>query len=184
MVLLHSKSNLIGTPAPHFSLESVNGEMFSLDSFKQYEVIVVLFICEHCPYVKAIEDRLLKLYRDVHSLGVEFIGICSNDPTEYPDDSPDNLRRVWTEKDYHFPYLIDETQEVAKRFEAVCTPDIFVYDRQRRLAYHGRVDDNWKNPSKVTKEDLREAILKLVEGKKIERPQISSLGCSIKWKKP
>jgi peroxiredoxin len=183
MVLLHSEKKGLGTPAPDFDLMSVDGKKYSLASFKDKNVLAVMFICNHCPYVQAVEGRIIQLQRDYAQKSVQWVGICSNDPTDYPDDAPENLRRRWQQKDYRFPYLVDETQEVAKAYGAVCTPDIFVYDADRKLAYHGQIDNNWKEPNKVTRHDLREAIDKLLQGQSPSADQTPSIGCSIKWKK-
>jgi len=184
MVLLHSEKKGLGTPAPDFALTGVDGQKYSLARFKDKNALVVLFICNHCPYVKAVEDRILQIARDYAAKSVQLVGICSNDPTDYPEDLPENLRKRWKDKDYRFPYLIDEGQDAARAYGAVCTPDIFVYDKNRRLAYHGRLDDSWQDPKKVTRQDLRIAIDMLLAGKKPSSDQIPSMGCSIKWKKP
>lgn len=183
MVLLKSENIEVGTPAPDFNLPSVDGKEYGLDSFKDAKALVVMFICNHCPYVQAIEERILELHRDYRAKGVQLVGICSNDPTDYPDDRPDKLLKRWREKEYGFPYLIDETQQVAKDYGAVCTPDIYVFDQNRRLAYHGRMDDNWQEPSQVKKRELREALDRLLAGQAPAASQIPSMGCSIKWKK-
>lgn len=183
MPLLHSEKISLGTAAQNFSLKGVDGKTYSLESFKDKQVLIVMFICNHCPYVKAIEDRIIQLQRDYEKKSVQLVGICANDPTDYPDDAPASLAKRWKEKDYRFPYLVDETQEVARNYGAVCTPDIYVFDRDRKLAYHGRVDDNWQEPSKVTKHELREAINALLAGRQPAAEQTSSMGCSIKWKK-
>ena len=183
MVLLNSENLELGQPIPPFQLRSVDGQEFSVESFKSAKALVVMFICNHCPYVQAIEDRILALHHQYHRKGVQVIGICSNDPTDYPDDSAENLRKRWLEKDYGFPYLIDESQAVAKAFGAVCTPDIYAYDGARRLAYHGRLDDNWKQPEFVKHRELAEALDALLSGKPLNTVQNPSIGCSIKWKK-
>lgn len=183
MVLLNSENIQLGKPAPDFQLKSVDGKDYNLASFKDAKALVVMFICNHCPYVKAIEDRILQLHRDYKDKGVQLVGICANDPTDYPEDSPTNLLKRWQEKEYGFPYLIDETQQVAKAYDAACTPDIYVYDAERKLAYHGQLDDNWKDPSRVTRHDLREALAALLAGEKLTAEQTPSMGCSIKWKK-
>lgn len=141
-----------------------------------------MFICNHCPYVQAIEDRLIDLQREFAAESVQLVGICSNDAVNYPDDSPANLKKRWQEKGYGFPYLVDEDQSVAKAYGAVCTPDLYVFDETRRLAYHGRLDDSWKEPDKVTRRDLADAIRTLLAGKPVQSEQIPSMGCSIKWK--
>jgi len=183
MVLLHSEKIKLGTPAPDFSLSGVDGKKYSLSSFAGSKALVIMFICNHCPYVQAIEDRIIKLQRDYAAKGLQLIGICSNDPTDYPDDQPENLKKRWLEKDYRFPYLIDETQEIARSYGAVCTPDLFIFDSAQKLAYHGQLDDNWQNPSKVTRQPLREALDRLIAGKTPSTDQTPSMGCSIKWKK-
>lgn len=181
MALLYSEKKK-EMKAPDFTLPGVDGKTYRLSEFKQ-EVIVVLFICNHCPYVQAIEDRMIQLARDYASKSVQFMGICSNDPTDYPQDRPEALKKRWREKNYGFPYLIDETQESARAYGAVCTPDLFVFDKDRNLAYHGQLDDNWKEPSKVTHHDMRDALDALLAGKQPSQNQTPSMGCSIKWKK-
>lgn len=183
MALLNSEPIQLGSGAPAFDLPSVDGKQYSTDSFKGAKVLVVMFICRHCPYVMAVEDRIIQLHRDYHEKGVQLVGICSNDFVNYPDDSPESLRQRWEEKGYGFPYLVDETQEVAKAYDAVCTPDIYVYDSNNKLAYHGRIDDNWGDASKVTRHEIREALDALLKGEKPSEDQTPSMGCSIKWKK-
>ncbi len=183
MALLNSEKIKLGIPAPDFSLSGVDGKTYSLASFKDKKILVIMFICSHCPYVQAIEDRIIQLQRDYASKSVALAGICSNDSTDYPDDSPENLKKRWLAKDYRFPYLIDESQDTARAYQAVCTPDIFVFDEMRRLAYHGQLDDSWKEPAKVKRRELAAAIDALLAGKKPAPEQTPSMGCSIKWKK-
>ena len=154
MALTESKDLALGTPCPDFRLRSVDGKTYARDGFREKPALVVMFICNHCPYVQAVEDRIIALAREYGPRSVQLVGICSNDPTDYPDDRPERLRARAREKRYGFPYLIDETQDVARAFGAVCTPDIYVFDRDRRLAYHGRIDDNWNDPKKVTRREL------------------------------
>jgi peroxiredoxin len=172
----------LGTPCPDFDLPAVEGRRYTLQDFEKSDVLVVMFICNHCPYVQAIEDRLLALAHSYEPAQVQFVGICANDAENYPDDSFDNLKKRWQAKGYGFPYLHDEAQTVAKSFRAVCTPDLYVYDRDRKLAYHGRLDDNWQQPTRVTKREMKEAIDALVAGGKPAENQVPSMGCSIKWK--
>lgn len=184
MALLDSEKIALGTQAPDFHLPSVEGSRsYSLQDFADKKVLVVLFICAHCPYVQAIEDRIVRLRKDYQDKSVQLIGICSNDPTDYPEDRPENLARRAQEKGYGFPYLVDETQEVAKSYGAVCTPDIYVYGPDRRLAYHGRIDDHWKEDTQVTRKDLWKAIDALLADQKPASAQMPSMGCSIKWRK-
>jgi peroxiredoxin len=172
----------LGMMCPDFRLPATDGRVYGRDDFAASSVLVVMFICNHCPYVRAVEDRLLDLVQVYTPKGVQFVGICSNDAESYPDDSFENLRERWQAKHYGFPYLHDETQDVGHAFDAVCTPDIFVYDRARRLAYRGRIDDSWKDPTKVTKRDLADALDAILAGEKPSSEQLPSLGCSIKWK--
>ena len=169
-----------GQILPDFELPTVDGKLFSTKNIPTGYATVVLFICNHCPYVQAIEDRMIQLVRFFQNQPVQFIGICSNDHKDHPEDHPSQLLERWRNKNYEFPYLIDHAQKVAKAFDAVCTPDIFVYDNEKNLTYRGRFDNSWKDPKKVTKEDLKESILKTLQGQKIET-QIPSMGCSIKW---
>ena len=183
MVLLNSQPIVSGVTAPDFELPSVDGKRYRLQDFSDAKVLVVMFLCSHCPYVKAVEDRILALHREMAPKGVQFVAICSNDATDYPEDRPEALRKLWQEKQYGFPYLIDETQVVAKAFGAVCTPDIYVYNDLRNLAYHGRIDDDWQHPEKVTRQELKAAIEVLLAGGRPEGDPKPSMGCSIKWKK-
>src|SRR2546426_2265316 len=183
MALTESRDIAFGASCPDFRLPSVDGKIYARDDFRDQAVLVVMFICNHCPYVQAVEDRIIRLARDYGSKGAQLVGICSNDPTDYPEDRPEMLLRSWREKGYGFPYLIDESQDVARAFGAVCTPDIYVFDRTRKLAYHGRIDDNWKEPARVKRHELREALDALLAGRAPAREQLSSIGCSIKWKK-
>lgn len=183
MALTYTPENPeLGAECPDFSLPVVTGGKLSKSDLKNFKGLAVMFICNHCPYVKAVEDRLITLARDMKSKGLEFVAIMSNDASVKPDDSPENLRKRAIEKNYPFPYLFDETQDVAKRFGAVCTPDFFVYDSAFKLAYRGRLDDNWKDPTQVKSEEMRTALEALSRGEKPSTKQIPSMGCSIKWK--
>ncbi|MDC0980370.1 thioredoxin family protein [Bdellovibrionales bacterium] len=184
MSLTYTPTTAIGTPCPDFSLLSVTGERFNLASFSSAEALVVMFICNHCPYVQAIEERYIQLAADLKPSNVQVVGICSNDSTDYEEDRPENLKIRWEKKKYGFPYLYDESQEVAKSFGAVCTPDLFVYNRERTLIYRGRLDDSWRDEKKVEHQDLKEAILAYLSDKTIKEEQIPAMGCSIKWKSP
>lgn len=182
MALTENTDVALGTPCPDFRLRSVEGTTVSRDDFGDKSVLVVMFLCNHCPYVQAVEDRIIALAREYGPKGVQLVGICSNDPSGYPDDAPAKLLARSRAKGYGFPYLVDETQQVARAFNAVCTPDIYVYDSARRLAYHGRIDDNWNDPKKVTRRELAAALDALLAGKPPAREQLHSIGCSIKWK--
>ncbi len=142
-----------------------------------------MFICNHCPYVKAIEDRLIALAQNFSNESeIQFAAVCSNDPSDYEEDSIENLKARAVEKKYPFPYLVDESQELARMLGAVCTPDLYVFDRQGSVFYRGRLDDSWRDPAKVESEDLKEALLAALTGKDAPVEQIPSMGCSIKWK--
>ena len=171
----------LGAPCPDFRLPAVDGRAYARDDFAASPVLVVMFICNHCPYVKAVEERLIGLRREYGARGVQLVGVCSNDAASYPDDAFDELAARWRARDYGFPYLHDEAQSVARAFGAVCTPDIFVYDGARRLAYRGRIDDSWKDESKVTRRELAAALDALLAGDKPVATQRPSMGCSIKW---
>jgi len=171
----------MGLPCPNFTLPSVDGKTFTLADFKKGKPLVVVFMCNHCPYVKAVEDRLITLGTDLKNLGIPMVAICSNDEASNAEDRLENLARRAQEKNYPFPYLHDKSQEVAKNFGALCTPDYFVYDKNLKLAYRGRLDDFWKDPAKVTRRELFEAVKLLNEEKPAPENQIPSMGCSIKW---
>jgi len=182
MALMHSKGMPVGTPAPAFSLPGVDGQTWSLDSFADAELLVVVFTCNHCPYAIATEDRLLEIQQDYAGRGVRLVAISSNDAEKYPDDSYGEMKKRAQEKGFNFPYLYDESQDVARAYDAACTPDPFVFDRGRKLIYNGRVDDNWQEPGKVTRQDLRLVLDAALEGRTVDFEHVPSMGCSIKWK--
>ena len=165
-----------------FNLPATDGKYYSPSDFDDKNVLVIIFKCNHCPYVKAVVSRLNELYEKFYEEGVQFIGINPNDAETYPEDSFDNMKLFAIERGIKFPYLYDESQAVAKAYEAVCTPDIYVYDKERKLRYHGRLDDNWKDESAVTSKDLERAITLIIDGREIDFQQVPSMGCSIKWK--
>lgn len=181
MALTQTPQGELGSPCPDFKLPAMDGKTYQLKDFMNGSPLVVMFICNHCPYVKAIEDRLIQLGQDLKKEDINVIGICSNDEKGYPEDSFENLKKSFFEKKYSFVYLHDKTQKVAQAFGAVCTPDFFIFDQHQKLAYRGRLDDAWKDPQAVTKRDLYEAAMKLKTENKIPKEQISSMGCSIKW---
>lgn len=182
MALMESSQVQLGTVAPDFRLRGVDDNWYALGDFAARDILVVVFMCNHCPYVQACIDRLIDLQRDFEGRGVRLVGINSNDATDYPQDSFEAMKEFSREKKMNFPYLIDETQEVARAYRAVCTPDIFVYDAKRALRYHGRIDNNWKDASKVTSHDLRDALSTMVRGNVPSDDQEHSMGCSIKWR--
>jgi peroxiredoxin len=182
MALTYSPEGTLGSTCPDFVLKSVEGKSFGLADFRAATALWVMFICNHCPYVKAIEDRVLALAHEYQKKGVAVVGICSNDPTDHPEDSAAALLARWREKNYSFPYLVDSDQSVARRFGAVCTPDFYLYDSAWCLAYRGRLDDSWRSPASVQRQELREALDSLLAGRAPSGVQNPSMGCSIKWK--
>lgn len=183
MVLINDNSKIlvIGDRLPAFTLPATDGS--TVDSATiDAKVLAVIFTCNHCPYAKAVEERLIALGREFQGKGVRFVLICSNDAEEYPDDSFDAMKALAAARNYPFPYCQDESQDVAKSFGALCTPHCFVFDGDRRLQYKGRVDDNWKDPDAVKKRELRDAIAALVAGKVPKVQEANAMGCSIKWK--
>lgn len=183
MVLLESNASSLGTSCPSFRLPGVDGRSYGLEDFAAAPALLVAFLCNHCPYVQAVEDRVIALHREFGERGLALVGICANDPAAYPDDAPAELARRWREKAYGFPYLVDASQDVARAFGAVCTPEFHLFDRERRLAYQGRLDDSWKEPARVTRRELAAAIEALLRGERPSREQHPSMGCSIKWRK-
>jgi|TARA_B110000438_G_C15693509_1_gene597840 peroxiredoxin len=184
MALKHSNMGSLGTPAIKFDLLGTDDQRYSLDNFSDQKVLVIIFMCNHCPYVKAVLQRLINLQDKWMNYEVQFVGINSNDTVKYPDDSMNNMKKIVKEKMISFPYLLDETQEVARAYGAVCTPDIFVYGQERTLLYQGRLDNNWQDLEKVTRNDLDDAIQLTVDDESVFEDQVASMGCSIKWKNP
>ncbi|USN53398.1 MAG: thioredoxin family protein [Candidatus Nomurabacteria bacterium] len=182
MAPIESTQAKLGSELPDFNLIGTGGGMNAPRDFADYKVLVVAFICNHCPYAKAAIPRLIKLQEEYLEKSVMFVGINANDPKEYPEDDMEHMTKYAQEWGMNFPYLVDDTQEVAKAFGAVCTPDIFVYDRDRKLAYHGRIDDNWQDEEQVSTYDLKEALEALIIGADVNPEQHPSMGCSIKWK--
>jgi peroxiredoxin len=181
MVSLNPPVCDFGWKAPDFKLLGVDGKHWTLADAKGERGTLVMFICNHCPYVKAIRERLVSDLRELKSLGVNTIAISSNDTINYPDDSYENMQLMATEFDFPFPYVFDETQEVAKTYGAVCTPDFFGFNKDLELQYRGRFDDAGRNPAPVSSRDLFKAMKLVAETGQGPRDQVSSIGCSIKW---
>lgn len=183
MALTPSTMLPLGTTAPDFKLPDTNGKVVSLSDFKNAPALLVLFICNHCPYVKHIRAGLAQLARDYTSKSVAIVGISSNDVENYPDDSPARMKEEVKSAGYIFPYLYDETQAVAKAYRAACTPDIYLFDKGQKLVYRGQMDDSRPNSGvPVTGKDLRAALDAVLAGKPIPPNQKASVGCNIKWK--
>lgn len=185
MALTPSSMLPLGTKAPGFSLpDTIGGKTLSLDVLKGTAATVVMFICNHCPYVKHVNPELVRVARDYGKRGVGFVAISSNDAKSYPEDAPDEMRKNAREQGYPFPYLFDESQAVAKSYQAACTPDFFVFDRAMHLIYRGRLDESSPGNGKpLTGADLREALEAVLNDKPVNRDQVPSMGCNIKWKK-
>jgi peroxiredoxin len=181
MALTFTPLDNIGMPFPEFNLPAVDGKNFSSSEFLSAQAKVIMFICNHCPYVKAIEDRLITLGHDLKKINIPLIAICSNDPQEYPEDNFEALKKRAEEKKYPFVYLHDPDQKVAQQFGAVCTPDFFVFDRDNKLGYRGRLDDSWKNPDLVKRRELFEAVQEILKQNYVSFTQTPSMGCNIKW---
>jgi len=182
MVLMQSADVPLGSELPKFKLKDAFGKEYDSDSLIGEKGLLVAIMCNHCPYAKAVWPRLIKLSKKARELGINVVAINPNINPEYPEDLPDKMREKVEEWQIDFPYLVDETQEVAKALNAQCTPDFYLFDRNKKLVYHGRFDDNWKDETKVTKRELEEAIENLANGKPISKEQHPSMGCSIKWK--
>lgn len=174
----------LGTMAPDFLLvDTINNKQVSFDKLSGKVATVVCFICNHCPYVKHVIAELPRLANDYLKKGVQFIAINSNDVTQYPDDSPENMQKLAKEYNFPFPYLFDETQEVATAYQAKCTPDFYIFNNERQLVYRGQLDDSrLGNNIKVSGNSIRAALDALIHGIKVSTEQKPSLGCSIKWK--
>jgi len=166
--------------APDFDLPGVDGRSHSLASFSNKPILVVVFSCNHCPYVKAYEDRMVEIQRAYGAEGVQLVAINSNDESSYPEDSfPEMVKRA-KEKGFNFPYLRDQSQSVVDAYGAVCTPHVFAFDKERRLRYRGRIDDS-RDPKAVTVNDLRNALDDLLASREVKVPETRPFGCSIKW---
>ncbi len=183
MVQTLSTMLALGTSAPQFSLPDADGKIVSLSDFEGAPALVVIFMCNHCPFVKHVAPGLANLAREYQDKGVAVVGINPNDVANYPDDSPQKMAEASKEYGYTFPYLFDESQEVAKAYRAACTPDFFVFDGDRQLVYRGQMDDS--RPSldlPVTGADLRAALNAVLDGRSVTTEQKPSVGCNIKWK--
>lgn len=176
----------IGTLAPIFILpDTISGQLLSLNDLRSDKATVVIFICNHCPYVLHVKDELVKLARDYQPKGVSFVAISSNDVENYPQDGPEAMKVFARESGFTFPYLYDETQDVARAYEAACTPDFYVFDGELRLRYRGRLDEShpkMENPKPVTGSDLRGALNAMLANQLVSEIQYPSMGCNIKWK--
>jgi peroxiredoxin len=182
MVLLESKVSLqTGDMAPDFELLGIDDKQHSLTNYKDYKGLLVIFMCNHCPYVKAKIDAIKEIHEKFKDR-IALVGINSNDSMEYPDDSFENMKIIAQEKEIKFDYLVDGDQEIAKKYGAVCTPDPFLFDSERKLVFHGRIDNAMKPEDTATEKTMIDNIQKFLDGEKIEKDFDPSIGCSIKWK--
>ncbi|GIQ68260.1 thioredoxin family protein [Xylanibacillus composti] len=184
--MARTPSNMVplGSKAPDFQLpEPLTGQVRSLSELKSDQATVIMFICNHCPFVKHVESELIRLASEYQTKGVSFVAINANDAEQYPDDAPDKMAEMAREKGYPFPYLHDETQEVAKAYDAACTPDFYLFNGQLALVYRGQLDDSRPDSGiPVTGRDIRAALDAILAGQPIDDNQRPSLGCNIKWK--
>ncbi|MCE9555618.1 MAG: thioredoxin family protein [Planctomycetes bacterium] len=173
----------LGTKAPDFTLPNVDGRLVSLADFEGAPALLVMFMCNHCPYVIHVADALARLAHEYQQRGVAVVGISSNDVSKHPADSPERMVAEAEERGYTFPYLYDETQEVARAYRAACTPDFFLFDKNQKLVYRGQMDSSRPQSGiPVTGQDLRTALDAVLAGKPAQADQKASLGCNIKWK--
>lgn len=182
----YTESNMLplGSEAPPFALpDTVSGNMIKLKDIASDKATVVMFICNHCPYVIHVNDEIVRLANDYIAKGVAFVAISSNDVINYPEDGPAKMKEVAEKLKYPFPYLYDESQNVARAYEAACTPDFYVFDKELKLVYRGRLDDSRpKSGTPLTGKDLRSALDAVLEGQPVVAKQYPSGGCNIKWK--
>ena len=177
-----TKTLRIGSSMPEFDLKATDGKNYSSHTYNDKKALVIIFSCNHCPYVQAYEERIISIQKDYEERGVALLAINSNDDTQYEEDSFQNMVKRAKGKSFNFPYLRDEDQSIAKKFDASHTPEIFVFDDKRKLVYHGKIDDNWKEPEKVKSKYLRGTLDELLAEKEISVPETFSIGCTIKWK--
>ena len=182
MVRTEAKVCDFGWKAVDFDLPGVDGRRHTLASSRGANGLLVMFICNHCPYVKAVLERIVRDCKELAQHGVGSIAIMSNDPTDYPEDSFDNMKRVARDKGFPFPYVLDETQELAKAYGAVCTPDFFGFNAKLELQYRGRLDASRKDAVPNARRELYEAMVAIARTGRGPEAQIASIGCSIKWK--
>jgi len=172
----------IDSVIPVFSLTGVDDKTYNLNSFLDKKILIIIFSCNHCPYVQAYEDRIISLQNEFVKDKVQIIAINSNDDVKYPDDSFAEMKKRSALKSLNFPYLRDEAQDIAKAFGATHTPQVFLFDNERKLKYEGKIDDNWQEADKVKSAYLKEAILEVLGKKEVSVPETFSIGCTIKWK--
>ncbi|NLH60406.1 MAG: thioredoxin family protein [Ignavibacteriales bacterium] len=178
---MNSKKLSIGDLAPPFELKGIDSKLYNLSSFMHSELLLVIFSCNHCPYVQAYEKRIIDLQNDFRDK-LAVVAINSNDASRYPEDSFDEMVKRAALVGFNFPYLYDETQQTATAYGASHTPELFLFDMARKLVYTGKIDDNWQEPSKVSSTYLRNAVAELLAGNPVSVPETYAIGCTIKWK--
>lgn len=172
----------INSILPEFNLPGTDGNIYSSESFTDKKILIVIFSCNHCPYVQAYEQRIIELQNEFNENSVQIVAISSNDAVKYPEDSFDEMKKRAESKNFNFPYLYDQSQEIAKVFGATHTPQVFLFNSEKKLKYEGKIDDNWQEPELVNSRYLRDAILEVLNGKDVSVPETFSIGCTIKWK--
>lgn len=184
MAAIESNMMPLGTKAPYFNLpDTISGKNKTLDELKSDNATVIMFICNHCPFVKHVQTGLVKLANDYIPRGISFVAISSNDAENYPDDSPERMRDVAKQFGYPFPYLYDESQAIARAYGAACTPDFYIFDKELKCVYRGQMDDSRpSNDIPVTGKDIRAALDAILEDQPVDQNQKPSIGCNIKWK--
>ncbi len=185
MALTYSNAMKLRAKAPDFLLKAVDGKTYTLENFRDKKTLLIVFMCNHCPYVVATQGRINALAKEYGSQGLALVGINSNDAKKYPEDSFEEMKVRAKEEDFAFPYLYDETQSVAKSYDAACTPDPYLFEKvgsEFLLRYHGQIDNNWKDEKAVTRRDLALAIEAILKGEPVAPDQKPAMGCSIKWK--
>lgn len=184
MIAQKGKGLLIGSVLTEFELQGTDGKKHSSKEFSGKKVLAIIFTCNHCPYAQAYQERIKAIQKKFGDRGAQVIAINSNDSENYPEDGFEEMVLRAKQKKFNFPYLRDESQEVARKFGAQVTPDCFVFDEKRKLVYRGRVDDNWENEKAVTSKDIENAIEQALSGAGVKVKEASAIGCSIKWKAP
>ncbi len=182
MALLESVKLPLGMQMPEFELRDPSGKAYNGNHLYGERGLLVVFTCNHCPYAQAVWPRLVQIGNYVKGLRMGMVAINPNIHPDYPDDSPAKMQEKIAQLGIPFPYLVDDSQTVAKSFKAQCTPDVYLFDKDKKLVYHGRIDDNWKDADMVTREELKEAINNTAAGIPVDKKQYPSMGCSIKWK--
>ncbi len=172
----------INSILPEFNLPGTDGNIYSSESFTDKKILIVIFSCNHCPYVQAYEQRIIELQNEFNENSVQIVAISSNDAVKYPEDSFDEMKKRAESKNFNFPYLYDQSQEIAKVFGATHTPQVFLFNSEKKLKYEGKIDDNWQEPELVNSRYLRDAILEVLDRKDVSVPETFSIGCTIKWK--